>query len=1096
MILLGSALVLSGWPWRAWSRLAVAVLAVSGLSLSVLTLIDLFTHHALGVNSWFIREVELVGAVSDMRMSPASATCYLLASIGVLLRLRRAATLTGICGTAVILIGWSNLMGYWFNVPLLYEGNVSPMSLLSAWMAMILGAGLVAGAGLQAWPLSVLAPVGVRGDSFSGRLFSVGTIAVFLLFCLMIGTAGYPVIKRGYYESQKRAWAEIGAVADLKVRQISEWYGERMADARFIQSAPWLTKRPLAFTPDEEGRRQRDQVLRRMTSIKENLRYSRVLLLDQDQQLLLAVPPDKTWVGAKAIAHAAQAMRTGEIQVADLHRSKARTGSADMDILIPLKLADSQEPVAVLELEIDPHQFLFPTLLAWPTSSRTAETLLLRRENNHFVYLNELRNQPGTVLALHVPIGETPQSVAEMAVTGKEGVVEGVDYSGAPVLAALRPVPGTPWFLVAKIDKSEVYAPLYHRIATSGYILFVLVLSAALGVGLLQRQRDRLWLSQQLASERELRESEERFKVLADATFEGIAISENCRFIDANEPLLDMLGYTREEFIGMEVGEIILPAQRSAILDNIRSGRDTSFEHTMLCKDGKEIIVEIHGRTVDYRNHKVRYTAIHNITERKRAEAAIKESEAKYRNLYASMRDAFVSVDMNGYIIEYNQAYLSMIGYTPDELRNLRYLDLTPAKWHSMEAKIVAEQVLPRGYSDTYEKEYIRKDGTVFPVELRTVLKEDPDHRPAGMWAIVRDITERKRAEAELVLSRQRMALHVLQTPLAVIEWSLDGRIQEWNPAAECMFGFTREEAAGQSWKLIVPEPMHEQMDWVWRGPLERYGARRLTHENRTKDGRIIHCEWFNTPLVSGEGAGVGMASLVMDVTDRKLAEAALRDSEEQFRALVEHTVFGVTMIQDGRFTYVNPRMAEMLGYTQEELISKDPVELVAEDDRPRVRESIRQRLAGEIDQANYVFRAVHKNGQEIWLELQSGTLMHHGRRAVISTLVDITERIRIEEERLQFMEAERAARADAERANRMKDDFLATASHELRNPLNGILGWAQLLSKGKAKQEDFMRGLDIIQRNARTQAQLVEDLLDVSRWFRARCGSTSRCSS
>jgi PAS domain S-box-containing protein len=138
-------------------------------------------------------------------------------------------------------------------------------------------------------------------------------------------------------------------------------------------------------------------------------------------------------------------------------------------------------------------------------------------------------------------------------------------------------------------------------------------------------------------------------------------------------------------------------------------------------------------------------------------EEALRYSELNYRQLHESMMDAFVSVAMDGQIREFNSAYQNMLGYSEQELRQLSYTDLTPAQWHAFEAGIIAEQVLPRGTSEVYEKEYRRKDGTVFPVELRTFLIRDETGRPASMWAIVRDITERKRAREAYRIEDKRL---------------------------------------------------------------------------------------------------------------------------------------------------------------------------------------------------------------------------------------------------------------------------------------------------------------------------------------------------
>ena len=137
------------------------------------------------------------------------------------------------------------------------------------------------------------------------------------------------------------------------------------------------------------------------------------------------------------------------------------------------------------------------------------------------------------------------------------------------------------------------------------------------------------------------------------------------------------------------------------------------------------------------------------ISERKRAEEALRESEAKYRRLHETMMDAFVRIDMTGNIQEANRAYQGLLGYSEEELLQKTYEDLTPEKWHALEAGIIAEEVLVNGHSRVYEKEYRRKDGTIFPVELRTFLLRDDMGQPIGMWAIVHDITERKRVEEE-----------------------------------------------------------------------------------------------------------------------------------------------------------------------------------------------------------------------------------------------------------------------------------------------------------------------------------------------------------
>ncbi|OGP63097.1 MAG: hypothetical protein A2V65_10095 [Deltaproteobacteria bacterium RBG_13_49_15] len=146
------------------------------------------------------------------------------------------------------------------------------------------------------------------------------------------------------------------------------------------------------------------------------------------------------------------------------------------------------------------------------------------------------------------------------------------------------------------------------------------------------------------------------------------------------------------------------------------------------------------------------------MTERKHAERAARESEKKYRRLYEGSRDGYAAVNMEGKIIEANSSFCEMLGYNEIELSEKTYHDLTPEKWHSVEEEILQKQVFKRGYSDIYEMECKRKDGTIFPVEIRTYLQEE-DGKPKGMWAFVRDVSERKKLEAEFSQAQKMEAI-------------------------------------------------------------------------------------------------------------------------------------------------------------------------------------------------------------------------------------------------------------------------------------------------------------------------------------------------
>jgi PAS domain S-box-containing protein len=231
------------------------------------------------------------------------------------------------------------------------------------------------------------------------------------------------------------------------------------------------------------------------------------------------------------------------------------------------------------------------------------------------------------------------------------------------------------------------------------------------------------------------------------------------RLLEANETYCRMSGYSRAELLAMRIPDLTVTEGVGGVaqhIDRIVARGQDRFESRHRRKDGTQYDVEVSVQYQPGAGGQL-VTFVRDITEHKRAEEALRQSEQKYRRLHESMTDAFVLVDMAGHILECNQSYRDMLGFSAAELSKVTYQDLTPEKWRAFESRIVEEQILPQGFSGVYEKEYRRKNGMFFPVELRTSLIRDADGQPSAMWAIVRDVSERKQAEAALRESAERL---------------------------------------------------------------------------------------------------------------------------------------------------------------------------------------------------------------------------------------------------------------------------------------------------------------------------------------------------
>lgn len=291
-----------------------------------------------------------------------------------------------------------------------------------------------------------------------------------------------------------------------------------------------------------------------------------------------------------------------------------------------------------------------------------------------------------------------------------------------------------------------------------------------------------------------------------DAFFQG---DKQGNLITVNEKACLLTGYSREELLGMNMTDLFSgPTLEVKPLryDLLKAGETLKTERELQTKTGSVRTVEMNSNLMPDDTYQ---SFFRDITERKMAEKAIIESERKYRNLHNSMMDGFVYCNMDGVITETNEAFRSMVGYSADELLNLTYKDLTPLKWRKKEAAIVRDQIIPDGHSEVYQKEYVKKDGTIFPIELRTFLMRNEAGESEGMWAIVRDITTRKKADEAIHESEEKFRSIVQSSPTAMYFYRLEKEnrlvLTGANPSADKIIGISHEILLGKTIEEAFP---------------------------------------------------------------------------------------------------------------------------------------------------------------------------------------------------------------------------------------------------------------------------------------------------
>lgn len=259
------------------------------------------------------------------------------------------------------------------------------------------------------------------------------------------------------------------------------------------------------------------------------------------------------------------------------------------------------------------------------------------------------------------------------------------------------------------------------------------------------------------------------------------------------------------------------------------------------------------------------------------SQAEIKASEVRFRSLVESSSDYIWEVDAKGRYVYVSPKVTDLLGFAPTEVLGKTPFDFMPPEEAGRISLAFADIVAERRPIRALENLNLHKDGRTVVLETSGVPILGHDGELLGYRGIDRDITERKRAEKIIQESTQRLSLHVQQTPLAVIDWDTAFRVVDWNPAAENVFGYTHAEAVGRhAMELIIPESVKPHVAQIWESLLTGKEGFRSTNENRTKDGKTIICEWYNTPLIEADGRVIGVTSLAQDVTEQKRAAERL----------------------------------------------------------------------------------------------------------------------------------------------------------------------------------------------------------------------------
>ena len=514
-----------------------------------------------------------------------------------------------------------------------------------------------------------------------------------------------------------------------------------------------------------------------------------------------------------------------------------------------------------------------------------------------------------------------------------------------------------------------------------------------------------LEIQKRLRSERELRQSEElsRQIVLHSPVAMLVARGSNEEALLVNEKFTNLFGYTLEDIHEVAdwwpraypdpVYRKALQAQWQTLIDSANQGRTPTdtMEASVCSKDGSFRDIEFHlSRLGD-----LYLVSFVNLTERKQAEAELRESESRYRDLVENSEDLLGTHDLEGRILSINPAPCRRLGYEVEEVLGMNMQDLLAPRFRDLYPPFV-QRVCEHG-EDKGHMVVVTRSGEERVWEYTSTLRSVGVSSPV-IRGMAHDVTERFRAQEALRLSEQKFETAFRASPHAMTISSLrDGRFLDVNSSFERQSGFTRDEVMGKTVLEIGLWADSADFAAIMADSLERRKVTGREVRLRTKSGRIINA-LYSVEVIDVNGEPCALAA-GEDVTERLQIEKALRESEAKVRLVADTVTSAIWLLQDDHFVYFNREFEAISGYSRDEIVSMNPWDLVHPEFREASLARFRARMRGEPAPSRYQFAILTKSGEKRWVEFSAALTELNGKPAILASAFDITAAKRAEQE-------------------------------------------------------------------------------------------------
>ena len=844
-------------------------------------------------------------------------------------------------------------------------------------------------------------------------------IIITIIFALTLVAGLWFFFQRQSQEIYTKKSDELKSIATLKVNQIIQWRHERISDAKIYTSDLILSHvtQSLVANPDDSIALNQLKII--FATFIEHEGYANVFLTTADGNVICSVEemPKINAQTKDAIKLAGSEKQTvfGEIFV------EQDTNQVYLDVVSPI-INDNGSITFFLGLRINPEEQLFPIIQSWPTPSQSAETLILRKDGDHIVFLNNLRHNPAKPLTLIVPLSETNVPAVQAAM-GTTGTFEGIDYRGVQVLSEIIPIEDSNWYMISKVDKSEILAEIQNL---ENYVFFMMAISILFAIAFaayIYNYRQHTLYRNLFNAESQQVEAQEETRTTLYSIGDGVITTDALGMITRINPVAEQLtGWSEKEALGkplLEVFKIINENTRleveNPVVHVLREGLIVGLaNHTLLIdKDGVERPIADSGAPIRNKNGEI-IGVVMVFRDQTKERAAQKERMLLSDTISASLNEIYI-FDANTLHFRFvNKSALNNLGYTLNQINQLTPLDLKPEYTLKSYHALIQDLLDGKKEKEVFETVQKRSNGTVYPVEVHLQLIQHESEKV--FLAVIQDITEKKKAQTKIrdteeqyshLFTEMDEGFAVHQIVLDDAGNAVDYIFLDVNPAFEKLTGLKKENLIGHPVTEVMPNTEQYWIETYGRVALERIAVK---FENYAAElGK-----WYSVSAFSPKAKQ--FATIFVDITERKKNEKMILESEQKFRSLFETMAQGVIYQNaDGTINLANKAALQMLGLSKDQLLGRtsyDPRwQAIHEDGTvfPGEEHPAMQAFTTGKEIRNIVMGVYSpQRGSHVWININAIPQFHPGENKpfqIFTTLEDITEQKQIEKKLKQQLD-------------------------------------------------------------------------------------------